>query len=79
MLFDSSTSKWIQDKSELCAISDTLVLTSATLSVVLHVSILNQLTSRLSVANCDRQLHDSEWVLCGASAVDQCMRMWVCF
>lgn len=79
MLFDSSTSMWIQDKSELCAIFDTLVLTSATLSVVLHVSILSQLTSRLSVANCDGQLYDSEWVLCGASAADQCMRVWVCF
>lgn len=37
MLFDSSTSMWKLDKSELCAISDTLVLTSATLSVVLRV------------------------------------------
>lgn len=79
MHFDSSTSMWIQDKSELCAISDTLVLTSATLSVVLRVSILSQLTSRLSVANCEGQLHDREWVLWGASAADKCMSTWACF
>lgn len=84
MRFDSSTSVWIQvclkmkDKSELCAICDT-ALTSATLPVVSRVPIRSQLTSRLSVANCDGQLHDSEWVLRHASAADQCWHTWVCF
>ncbi len=52
-------------------------LTSATLPVVSRVP--SQLASILSVANCDRQLHDSEWVLRRMSADDLCLHTWVCF
>lgn len=54
-------------------------LTLASLPVVSRVPILSQLTSRLSVANCDGQLHDSEWALRCASAADQCLHTWACF